>query len=157
MVSAVSTEQIQARATEALEHFRLIDRDKDTIFATKEGAPGWVRDIVSAGHGEMFPDDLRYEYIHDALYILANCDDEDNYHESIDADVDVYTHDLTGWLHSRIDRFNYVDEATEELGQPDSIITALQYGQYREREEVLYLVKEEIEEQLADIEEDEEV
>lgn len=102
-------------------------------------APAWCKDLSHACHGDMLPDDYRYSFIRDALLILADCEDEDEWSQRIDSDVDIYTHALCAWLGSYAGRIGYVDEAVEEMGldKKRGIIGALMMGQYREREEVL--------------------
>lgn len=142
---------IQDKASEALKHFGTQDRGDEKIIVIRDGAPQWVTDLAHHAHGDMFPDDLRYEYIQDALQIIADEEDEDFWSERVDSDVDVYTSDLTGWLASRGDRYSYVDDAVEEHGYPKGgLVHALQMGQYKEREEVLYLVRDYLTEQAED-------
>ena len=97
-------------------------------------------------HGDMMPDDWRYELISAVLdaikdYGYGNGDAEPNdldawRHEIVDGLVDIYTHDLTAWLHSNVTRYAYCDDAAEEMGDPDDTINRLQCGQFMEIEEI---------------------
>lgn len=74
----------------------------------KDDAPDWVRSLVLAAHGDMGPDDWRYEAIEDALSAVEQ-DGEDAALEP-----DIYTWGLTRWLNSRADRYAYCDDAVNE-------------------------------------------
>lgn len=98
-------------------------------------------DIVRNIHGtEFLPDDYRYGIIVSLLDKLQEYTeplDQDNSSEIIDSLVDIGNYDLSAWLKSNISRGMYVDEACEELGYPkEGIFKALQYGQYKEIEEI---------------------
>lgn len=89
--------------------------------------------LIMAAHdgGEVLPDDWRYQMIEDALDAIA----EDG--EDATLEPAIYTHELTGWLHSSADRFGYCDEVIEEHGKPEGMTQILQLGMAREQEEVL--------------------
>jgi len=112
------------------------------IIILEDGRPEELYETVQEAHGDMFPDDFKYEFIKDAINDIASSEDpEEEAGELIDSDVDVYTHDLTKWLGSRNDRFGYVDEAVKEMGHSeDGIMKEIMMGQYKEREEVYYAV-----------------
>ena len=116
----------------------------------------WVTDLVREAHGDMLPEDWRYETIREALDRIANdgpdvADDEDEVIEDMGTDfaddVDIYTAELTGWLHSRADRYSYVDAFVEEydyVGEDPqmagtsrpSVLAMIRGGQMMERREV---------------------
>lgn len=149
------------KATEALSHFETAKRDdgEKTFIRTKEGTPQWVTDLIFAAHdnGEMLPNDERYKFIQDALYILSEIEDADEPHERIDSDVDVYNHDLLQWVASHLSRAYYVDEAIKEFGwnEERGLFGALMVGQYSERMEVYNSVKQSLEALIEDEDEDE--
>jgi hypothetical protein len=147
---------IQKLAETALNCFEVRTRDNgNTYYCRKDGSPEWIQDLVFNAHSDMMPDDYRYVFIHDALGIIQDYDDEDDYFEALDNSVDTYTSAVTNWLGSRNDRYSYVDQAIEEYGPFDSIITAISAGQSKEREEVFYSVLEFLKD-LSDEEDDEE-
>jgi hypothetical protein len=127
------------------------DSDNDAIYVLKDGHPDWVKELAHKAHGDMLPDDWRFEFIVGALDALAENPDPDD----ITMDSDVYTHDLLAWLSSRIDRTSYVDEAVGEyLGDkwPDGgITTAIGWGQIQEKTEVLGLVRSYLEDRLEEV------
>jgi hypothetical protein len=44
---------------------------EDTYWSLKKDAPEWMTEFVHEAHGDMFPDDHRYEFIRDALEASA--------------------------------------------------------------------------------------
>lgn len=128
---------IQSKATAALEWFERKQRGDERIWVTKDGKPEWVVDMCREAHdaGDMFPDDLRYEYIEEALCALSEAGEADD----IEIEADIYTHDLTAWLHSRADRPGYCDMAQEEglIPEDAGMWQRLGAGQYMEKREVL--------------------
>jgi hypothetical protein len=127
----------QEKAEKALEYFKRHQRGDDRIWVTKDEKPDWIVDMCHAAHdsGQMFPDDLRYEYIVEALDAISEADEIDE----IETSTDIYTHDLTAWLHSRADRPDYCDMAQEEGLIADDATTwqRLTGGQYTEKREIL--------------------
>lgn len=121
---------------------------KDTSLPLEEG-DSTLEALVVAAHDnrEWFPDDVRYKYLVDALDILADCEDENEYYERLDSDVDIYTSDLTAWLHSNNKRVSYLDEAVSEYGAVPNLLNA---AQFIERREVFEAVKGVLEELIND-------
>jgi hypothetical protein len=128
---------IQEKASKAYDHFKQDTRNDGKKFWKHDG-PQWVTDLCHTAHGEMLPDDFRYKFIVEALSALADSDDPDE----IELKADIYTSDLTGWLHSRNDRVCYLSEALEEFGRDlGDGFKLLAYAQYLEKREVLDAVK----------------
>jgi hypothetical protein len=126
-------------AREALEWFITDTRDNGEEFIkTKDGRPDWLENLIFTAHDDMLPDDYRYKFIEDALIMIAD-QDEDADLDRPEIEADIYTSDLTKWLHSRNDRVYYLTEALEEYEIKDGF-RALQAAQLREREEVYFSV-----------------
>jgi hypothetical protein len=121
----------------------------DKYYTRTDDAPEWVTDMCHHAHDRMLPDDYRYQFIVDALGAMLDHDwdtlDADELDSSEIADLelepDIYTHDLTDWLHSSLDRVGIVNDVAEEFGGFDSIEAHLSIAQLQEKEEVAYLVK----------------
>lgn len=133
-------------ATEARSFFQEAQRhDGSNYWRTADDAPEWMDGLALAAHDfvEMLPNDWRYQFIVDALDVLTDIGDGDEYHEHIDSDVSVYSSELCKWLGSHSSRAGYVDSATAEYGRSDSdgIINDMMRGQYMEREEVFHAVR----------------
>lgn len=100
----------------------------------------WLMDFVMACHGDFLPDDYRYQWIVDvAEYIVDNSVEETdrlNIPELIDSLVDVYTFNLTAWLHSNNSRMYYLTEALENYDISDGF-QLLQMAMAFEVEEVI--------------------
>ena len=130
-------------------------RDDGTEYVkTIDERPEELTELIYKAHGGMVPDDWRYKFIEESLDRIAETEDEDDL-DCPELEPDIYTYDLLQWLVSRNDRYDYVDQATEEYGHGDSLIEDIMLGQIKEREEVYFSVlsslrkiKENIEEEL---------
>jgi hypothetical protein len=130
--------KIQKSAKEAFRALETKKRDNgDSYQAFKSGSPEWMKNLAREAHGDMLPDDFRYEFIAEALEAISRYDDTDEARDSLEADI--YTHGLTRWLHSRNDRTSYVDQAIQEFGV-SSTDQALGLGQLLEKQEIFDLV-----------------
>lgn len=149
---------LQDLAGEAAQYFESFQRNEEnnTLWKLKDGTPEWVRDVVRHAHGDMFPDDWKCEFAYQALNALAEREDPDDARDDLEADV--YTWDRLQWLSSSLDRSYYVDQAVKEFGVDErnfDVINAIGMGQIAEKEEVLGLVREALEERLEELEEEE--
>lgn len=128
--------------------------DGDTFVTTREDAPEWVRDIVQDAHGDMLPDDWRYECIQAAFGHIHDTDGDDDAGEFADSHVDIYTAARLAWLSSRLDRSAYCDEAVDAgLVAPNADITdRIGIGQYMEASEVFGVVLAGLEARLEEVE-----
>jgi hypothetical protein len=133
------SKNVNELAKDALGWFITDARDNGEEFIkTKEGRPDWLKNLIFTVHDGMLPDDYRYKFIEDALIMIAD-QDEDTDLDCPEIEADIYTSDLTKWLHSRNDRVYYLTEALETFEIKDGF-WALQEAQLREREEVYYSV-----------------
>ena len=93
---------------EAAGCFTVSTRNDGKKFTHTADAPEWIQRMCSAAHGDMMPDDWRYEHISAVLDAIkdygsgdAEPDDLDEWrHEIVDGLVDIYTHNLTAWSYS---------------------------------------------------------
>jgi len=153
------TEEFQKVAGEAYDWFETAYRgdDPDEPFVrTKDGAPEWVKDLAREAHGEMFPDDWRYDAIQNACGAIHDAS-EGSYtgdvgSEFADSAVDVYNAARFNWLASNIQRQFYVDDAVSDFGHdPERGVTdAIGLGQYQEATEIFYSVATSLGEQIED-------
>jgi len=142
-------------AKEALEWFETGTRDSGEEFVkTKDGRPEWLTNLIFTAHGDMVPDDHRYKFIEDALQYISD-QDEDADLDCPEIEADIYTSDLTKWLHSRNDRVCYLTEALEEYEIKDGF-QALYLAQLCERGEVYDSVLNSLRELCKDQEDEEE-
>ena len=158
----VETATVQTLAREAAGWFESAYRgdtgeDQDRYTRCRDGAPEWVGELVRAAHGDMFPDDWRYDAIASALEFVAEVDDpDDGCGEFADQTVDVYNGDRIAWLGSHGARQGYCDEAAAEFGAEDTasdIISMIGWGQYAEASEVYGLVLQALEARLGEVDE----
>lgn len=145
MTTDTANKTVQELASEAFDCLVKQYRadDGSGYVCVREGSPEWVRDLCFAAHGDMPPDDWRYECIQSALECIAeSTGPDDEQHGWADDYVDVNNGQLTIWLGSHGSRPDYCDEAMEEYGEPVSkpIMEIIQLGQYTEACEVYGLV-----------------
>jgi hypothetical protein len=146
-------------AREAADYFETATRDNGEIFVRRrDDTPEWVQDLIQEAHGQFFPDDWRYQAISRVLDEIADRDVEtadeirNDDAEIADGLTDIYTGSLIQWLGSNLSRTGYVDDATEELGYPGSIVQAMQYGQLAEYREIIESVAQSLESRLDELE-----
>ena len=138
---------IQELATKYAAFFITDKREDGTEFVkTKDGFPAELQELCMHAHGDMFPDDWRYTFIEESLIALS----ENENSEDVILEADIYTHELTSWLNSRADRCQYCDEATDNYGPSGTMFELLQNGQAYEKEEVLGLVRQWLEERTEE-------
>ncbi|MGC0153538.1 hypothetical protein ACPRNU_13835 [Chromobacterium vaccinii] len=105
----MSTElDVKGLAAQLQNAFGPMESDSSQIILKDQYRP-MLESMVHAAHGDMLPDDHRYQFITDAVEALANYDDPEEAIEAIQPDV--YTHDLTKWLASNNSRLDYLSEA----------------------------------------------
>lgn len=152
------TAELQKLASEASDWFEQATRpDGEKFYRLKDGHPEWVKELVYDAHGDLLPDDWRYETILDALNFIDDAA-EDSYtgdiaSEFANSNVDVYTSDRFDWLSSNLQRQSYVDDAIQDFGgagENDGIVDVVGWGQYKESEEVFYSVATSLGAQLED-------
>lgn len=155
-----TTQQLAAAIAAALETAHRDDDEQTPFirFRDQANAPEWMRDVMREAHGTdpdgspaMLPDDHRYQFASDALDALAEHDDPDEARDSIEPDV--YTSDLTGWLHSRADRVAYLDDDELRDDSADGF-QRLAAAQLAERLEVFDLVRSSLDARADDDDDD---
>lgn len=128
---------LQTLATEVKAQFVRTMGNKDREFWIRESpADDWISDLCREAHGDMLPDDWRYDFIVEALDVISDYENMDDARDSLEADI--YTSALIAWLGSHGHRPSYCDDAVEEMGIGGSagIITRMQAGQLVEKREV---------------------
>lgn len=142
---------IRILAGEALSYFERRRRHDGTEYwAIEEGAPKWVHDLAWEAHdkGEILPEDFRYLFVVEVLEALAEDPEEPV------LEPDISTSKLLEWLEARPSyRMGLVDEAVSQFGW-NGFFAALQDGQLMEKEEVLQLVRQFLENKIEEGEED---
>jgi len=88
------------------------------FYCLTNDAPQWVTDFVHVVHGDMMPDDYKYQFIHEAVEFLCDNDNEDDLQQS--AEGAIYNHERLQWLASNAERPYIVDETVQEFGLADS-------------------------------------
>jgi hypothetical protein len=117
------------------------ERDNGERFIRhRSDAPEWLTDMMREAahdHGEILPDDYRYQFASDALDIIAEDGTDEDHLRDVFGEIqgDDYTSDLCAWLGSHGNRRMYVDEELSEYPHNDGY-TLLVDAQRRERVEV---------------------
>jgi hypothetical protein len=129
----------------------LVTKNRDTgveYVCRADDAPDWTLDVICHAHGDMLPDDWRYRMIQNVAYMIAERDDvdaddlSDVMYEAIGNILSIYNSELCAWLASNVHRIGYCDEAQNEYGVADNIMSAISQGQHLEYEEIWSLLVE---------------
>jgi hypothetical protein len=112
----------------------------ETFRKLKEGSPDWMIAVCRKAHddAQLLPDDWRYAFIERAVDALAACEDSEEARTRLEPDI--YTSELTDWLHSRNSRVDYLGEALAEYGSFREGFQLLAAAQMMEIEEVFQQV-----------------
>ena len=168
MTTDTQTVTVQSLAQEMRSAFETRKRDNGEEYVVlKDGRPDWMQDVCHAAHEDptlwqkagpgaslgMLPDDWRYRFIEDAVDALAECMEEEMREADLHLREYVYTHELTGWLHSRNDRYGYCDEAFEEHTTGLDMLALITYGMQAEQREVFDLVLVALEQRVKELSE----
>jgi hypothetical protein len=145
---------LQDKAREAYDSIETATREDGTSYVrVKDDAPEWVRDLAHKAHGDMLPDDWRYDTIHSALLDIAQADEDEDLNDlgsEFADEADIYNSDLVKWVGSHGSRAGYVDEVIAEFGDVGrDFYHILRMGQYMERGEVFGLVLQVLAEQAV--------
>jgi hypothetical protein len=135
------TGTIQVLAQAMSKSFEGATRPSGEIFRKlKDGSPAWMTAVCRQAHdnAQLLPDDWRYAFIEEAVDALAQHEDLDAARDSLEPDV--YTSELTGWLHSRNSRVYYLGEALTDYGSFRDGFQLLAAAQLCEKEEVFQQV-----------------
>jgi hypothetical protein len=103
-------------------------------------APEWMTTVCRLAHedGRLLPDDWRYAFIEQAVDALVEHEDTDDALGRLEPDI--YTSDLTAWLHSLNSRVYFLDEALAVYGSFRDGFQLLAAAQMIEKEEVFQQV-----------------
>ncbi len=137
------TVTVQSLATEAYQKLNKSKNkrpDGSEFLVFDDGRPKWMQDLAHEAHGDMMPDDWKYQFIHDALCALSEEEDEDAARDSLE--IPCYYAQQLAWFASHMDRPGYVDESREQGGQAKSVMVDVACGMAMEQTEVFGLVYE---------------
>jgi hypothetical protein len=136
---------IQELARQYADMFITAQRDNEETYLTLRDSNDNLMSLIRDAHGDMMPDDFKYQFIHEALEAIAETDDIDD----INLEPDCYNRDLVKWVSSNLIRASAVDEAVENYSYK-CFYSALRMGQSAEKEEVLYFVRSSLESILGE-------
>lgn len=137
-------------AAQYLTYFRVLERENaPNTYCWKEDVvvPEALKDLCYEAHEDMMPDDYKYNYIVDALELIADSDEDTDLEElsSSNIEADVYTFDLLKWLSSNLDRHYYVNGYVQDLlgtieAKDFDLIQLISGGQWLEKREVFNII-----------------
>jgi len=107
-----------------------------------------LEDIVAVAQGEYCRDAWRYDFIVQALNVIAVVDNPDD----VELSNTISNLGLLEWFASMPSRAGYVDKIVQEHGMPaGGIMDAILMGQAREEEEVYQVVLDEMRKLVSDV------
>lgn len=133
----------------------------DKYVSRKDGSPAWVQEVIQAVHADKMPDDTTYAMIEAAADAIAELNDneadDDDSTRAEDAitemGTDIYTSDLTAWLHARVDHIYYVNQALEDFGPFEEGTALLMTAQKIQMDEIGQALIEALEQKAEEINE----
>lgn len=131
----------------------------DKYLSRKDGSPAWVQEVIQAAHGDKMPDDTTYAMIYNAASTIADIQSpwEDAPLEAIqEMEADIYTSDLTAWLHARVDHIYYLNQALEDFGPFEEGTALLMAAQKIQMDEVGSALIQALEQKAEEINEEQE-
>lgn len=109
---------IQKLAQEIVNQFTSSTRDNgETFYHLIDGSPEWMTDVIHEAHGNTLPDDTVYEFVRDAVYALAEADEDADTEELREAiyelEPEYRNYHLLQWAARWSE---YIDQAISEFG-----------------------------------------
>lgn len=106
----------------------------------RDDAPEWMTTVcrLAHDHAKLLPDDWRYAFIEEAVDALA--EHEDSAGAFVSLEPDLYTSQLTAWLHSLNSRVYFLGDALAEYGFFRDGFQLLAAAQLVEKREVFHQV-----------------
>ena len=134
---------LQEKAETMLKQFeqKIRDADNRKFYCLKDEAENReiYQDICMEAHGDMLPDDYKYDFIVEALEAIAESEEGEEEETIYEIEADCYTSELTAWLNSHNSRVYYLTEALEEFECKDGF-QALAIAQQKEKMEVAFSI-----------------
>ena len=119
-----------------------------SFWMLRPDAPTELRNLVAVAQGDYFRDSWRYDFIMQALNVIAVVDDP----EEVELANTISNLGLLEWFASTPSRAGYVDKAVQEYGLPaGGIMDAILLGQAKEEEEVYQIVLAELRHVVGDV------
>ncbi len=147
--------QVVKLAQEILPYFGRMARLDEEIVVLMDETPAWIKAVCQEAHGDLLPDDWRYEFIKEAIHLIADASEDDileDLHDRMEADI--YNNELLKWVGSNLNRISYCDDAKETYGGGGdlSFMDLISIGQLWEKHEVFHLVLNGLRSRLEDLE-----
>lgn len=149
----ITTITIADLAAETAGRFVVKTRDNGDRFYTiaEDKQEDWIQELCMEAHGDMMPDDWRYEMIHGALEAIAGAGDDYDDAEDHLPEAPIMTHDLSAYRISHGYRLAGVDEAMSDFDL-ESVDQAIAWAYHVEQREVLESVRQSLQDRLDELE-----
>ena len=127
----------------------------EKFIKTIDNRPEWLQELIREAHGDMMPEDYKYQFVSDAIDYIADNGNDEELLDYPEIEPDCYTSDLTAWLNSDNRRVYYLTEVLEEMDIKDGF-QALAAAQLQEKREVYNIILEGLKTKLEEENEEEE-
>lgn len=116
--------------------------DSRIVYKDYDNTPEELQDAIKEAHEDILPNDWIFTTFADLLQKVTEYDCEsieqleDYRAEIVDNQVDIYTHDLTKWLHDN-QALSYLEDAYDGFAKEDGAWQLLAKAQYLAIDEVM--------------------
>lgn len=139
-MSDYNVDKVRELASRYVDQFEPLERTEHfSTYKRKDDADPDLQELCYAAHGDMMPDDYVYNYIVDALGMIADSSTDELQDLDGEIESDIYNSDLLKWLSSNLTRASYIDSYVEEFSIQSTdfdLYLAIGGGQRQEKMEV---------------------
>ncbi len=115
-MSDYNVDAVRELAARYVDQFEPLERTENfSTYKRKDDADPKLQELCRVAHGDMMPDDYVYNYIVDALSLIADSSINELKDLDIEIESNIYTFDLLKWLYSNLNRANYVNSYVKEF------------------------------------------
>ena len=143
-MSDYNADKVRELASRYIDQFEPLERTEHfSTYKRKDDADPDLQELCYAAHGDMMPDDYVYNYIVDALGMIADSSTDELQDLDGEIESDIYNSDLLKWLSSNLTRASYIDSYVEEFSIQSTdfdLYLAIGGGQRQEKMEVFQSV-----------------
>lgn len=112
-----NADKVRELAARYVDQFEPLERTEHfSTYKRKDDVERELQELCYAAHGDMMPDDYKYNFIVDALSLIADSSTDELQDLDGKIESDVYNSDLLKWLSSNLTRASYVDNYVEAFG-----------------------------------------
>lgn len=143
-MSDYNADKVRELASRYVDQFEPLERTEHfSTYKRKDDADPDLQELCYAAHGDMMPDDYVYNYIVDALGMIADSSTDELQDLDGEIESDIYNSDLLKWLSSNLTRASYVDRYVQDFGieaKDFELYKVIGGGQWLEKRDVFQSV-----------------